>query len=228
MVVKRRLEDSPAEEDEQQPGSPSQQQQISIRRRNVNPDELTVKQLERVLKNRQAAQASRERKRTYVSELEASRDLLQAEAVELRSRVQVLEQEKSALSSQVSHLKAEFEELKAFILSDPKGLAGVLDKSIVFPSSASPAAALALRPTDPPAINVLYAASSPSIKLADHPFLGSCRLTQLPLSARTQVAAGSMKKERPGSLMDSTSRLPPRHLKTSSCWTTLQQLAMMA
>lgn len=90
---------------------------ISIRRRHIDPSELTPKQLERVMKNRQAAQASRERKRAYVTELEASRDRLQSEALELRVRVNVLEKEKSCLSNQVSQLKAEFEELKALFLS---------------------------------------------------------------------------------------------------------------
>lgn len=196
MTTKRRYEDSKEDHVAAHPGSEysdhddvcdEASDKITIRRRHIDPSELTPKQLDRVLKNRQAAQASRERKRAYVAELESSRDLLQAEASELRSRVQVLELEKSALANQVSQLKSEFEELKTLLLLQstnpmqgvPKALAGVLDRSSFGSPTANP---MTLHPTDPPAITVLHATPSPSIKQVDHHLLGSCRLTQVPLS----------------------------------------------
>jgi len=103
---------------------------ITFRRRRIDPTELTPKQLDRVMKNRQAAQASRDRKRAYVTELEASRDRLEEEARELRVRVRDLEQEKDQLADEVCQLRGDFEELKKMMLCqlDPKEQAGLLDR----------------------------------------------------------------------------------------------------
>lgn len=244
MTTKRRYEDTREDHSPSSHGSDDSDHdgagdeasdKITIRRRHIDPSELTPKQLDRVLKNRQAAQASRERKRAYVSELEASRDLLQVEAVELRSRVHTLELEKSALASQVSQLKNEFEELKALLFLQspcpgvPKALAGVLDRRP--PGSANASADhMALHPTDSPAKFVLHAAPSPLIKQVDHQILGSRRLTLLPLSARnhwlrqraplTLSLLLKSKPSPPGFLMECSQRRP-RPSTSSSCLTTL-------
>lgn len=94
----------------------AQQQHVTLTRRPVDPTQLTPKQIERVLKNRQAAQASRERKRAYVTELEESRDRLRMEAQELRQRVVILERDKSKLMNEVDTLRAEFDELRRLLI----------------------------------------------------------------------------------------------------------------
>lgn len=219
MTTKRPNEDSDA--------SP-----ITIRRRHIDPSELTPKQLDRVLKNRQAAQASRERKRAYVTELEESRDLLEEEAAQLRERVMVLEGERSVLADEVSLLRAEFAELKNILLSTTSSadlqlpvrshLSSVPSVPCV-PTTHSLAPFRATRmgpcPTAKPAINVLHAAFSPficteadNIIHRDDLNLESRRLTQLPLSKQNHCVAGSERdwmkvkgRRMDGSLMASTS-----------------------
>lgn len=178
-----------------------QEEPLTIRRRQIDPTELTPKQLNRVLKNRQAAQASRERKRAYVDELEESRERLQAEATELRTRVQSLERDKAALASQVDQLKCEFDDLRALLLGrlGPKAAEGV-EASGLLSHTAAPAAGegrglardddlfpsdacfrMTDRPTANPATNV-RGASLPLIN-SDRSFLGG-RRAAMPPSAR--------------------------------------------
>lgn len=161
---------------------------ITFRRRRIDPTELTPKQLDRVMKNRQAAQASRDRKRAYVTELEASRDRLEEEARELRVRVRDLEQEKDQLADEVCQLRGDFEELKKMMLCqlDPKEQAGLLDRLRAPRAGVVPCGGMvSSRMTDSLAMNcVLQAAASPSVKDSDHPHLGCRLLTLLPLSIR--------------------------------------------
>jgi len=81
-----------------------------------NP-EFTNKQRKRAIKNRQSAQASRERKRLHVAELEKSRDSLSGETMMLRSRVSTLEMEKENLSMELCNLKEQFKKLKQLVLA---------------------------------------------------------------------------------------------------------------
>ncbi|PJF18688.1 hypothetical protein PSACC_01512 [Paramicrosporidium saccamoebae] len=74
------------------------------------------KKRERAIKNRESAQASRERKRQYVSELEETRDTLKEESRNLRARVGALEYEKSSLMGELTVLKREFEQLKRLVM----------------------------------------------------------------------------------------------------------------
>ncbi len=176
---------------------------ITIRRRHVDPTELTPKQLERVLKNRQAAQASRERKRAYVTEVEESRDRLQEEANELLVRVNTLEREKTALHDQVNQLKSEFAELRALFLSRTSSS---LPLELNDSTSAVPQEGrMSHRPTDHPAKSVLTSTTSPSIRF-DHSFLGRRRLTVMPLSARPHRPTSS--KARPLLLKQARSLAP--------------------
>jgi hypothetical protein len=86
------------------PLSPPQEAPLDDRRR------------DRAIKNRESAQASRERKRQYVSELEETRDTLKEESRNLRARVGILEVEKSSLIGELTVLKREFEQLKRLVL----------------------------------------------------------------------------------------------------------------
>lgn len=215
--MKRRHDDTQADAsdstEEEQPGqwqdSALEACHVSPRRRLVDPSGLTPKQLDRVLKNRQAAQASRDRKRTYVTELEASNDRLKTEARDLRTRVHVLEREKVSLSGEVSQLKTEFDQLRALLLARLNSPTQPAADELVdeqqqqqhSPTHVAPgpepqlpaathralasAAGLALRPADSPATRVHRAGSSPSIRLADH-LLGARRDTNQQLPARSQ------------------------------------------
>lgn len=170
---------------------------VSIRRRRIDSTELTPKQLTRIMKNRQAAQASRDRKKNYVTELEASKEQLETEAVTLRHRVEILETEKCSLSSQVCQLKSEFEQLRALILGRNASFSAdqLVDEQLLsnkpsVPQSPSSSVVeldirMDLRPTATPATTVPPATSSPSIIIVDHqPTLGSRRATMPPLSVQ--------------------------------------------
>jgi hypothetical protein len=66
-----------------------------------------LKAIQRVLNNRRSAQASRERKRRYLSELEMNRSHLLNEAQALRQRIKQLEADKVALAQQIAQLRDE-------------------------------------------------------------------------------------------------------------------------
>ena len=74
------------------------------------------KRQERAIKNRESAQASRERKRHYMEELERDRDALTLETKSLRARVGVLEEEKSTLMNEMAVIKQEMEQLKQLVM----------------------------------------------------------------------------------------------------------------
>lgn len=69
----------------------------------------------RAIRNRQSAQASRERKRQYVQELESSRDALQAETRNLRARVHGLEYERGHLVEELARLRRDLEQLQGLV-----------------------------------------------------------------------------------------------------------------
>lgn len=178
---------------------------ITLSRRPVDPSKLTPKQMERVLKNRQAAQASRERKRAYVTDLEQSRDYYQKEANELRHRVLVLEKDKSRLANEVDTLRSEFDELRRLLLSRQpideskffrENTARLNEKDVVVNDENVDGSRLLdhkgtegmnLRPTAHPAKKELYATSSPST-LRGHLLGAVGRLSTMPLSARNHYS----------------------------------------
>ena len=71
----------------------------------------------RAIKNRQAAHASRERKRRYLEELELNNRTLENESWTLRARVETLEHEKSELRATLTTLQSDIEQLKQMILT---------------------------------------------------------------------------------------------------------------
>lgn len=180
---------------------------VTSRRRVVDPSSLTPKQLDRVMKNRQAAQASRDRKKAYVTQLEASNNRLKTEAHDLRTRVHVLEKEKDCLSGEVSQLKSEFEQLRALLLARLQAPIPAAEELVDERHSSAHAAPLnpvvegyrahglasdaALRPADTPATRVYRPGSSPSIRIADH-LLGARRVTTQQLPSRSQQQPATM------------------------------------
>jgi hypothetical protein len=190
---------------------------VTLSRRPVDPSKLTPKQMERVLKNRQAAQASRERKRAYVTDLEQSRDYYQKEANELRQRVVVLEKDKSRLANEVDTLRSEFDELRRLLLCRQpideskffrESTAKVNEKDVDVNDENDDGSRLLdhkgtegmnLRPTAQPAKNELHAASSPSA-LRGHLLGAAGRLSTMPLSARKHYSGPA------------GYQTPPRHL----------------
>lgn len=67
--------------------------------------------MDRMMRNRAAAQESREKKRRYVAELEERNKFLQAENEELNSRMQVVEKENAVLSGKFEALSAQLKAL---------------------------------------------------------------------------------------------------------------------
>ena len=73
----------------------------------VTTQDGSLKAIQRMLNNRRSAQASRERKRRYLSELEMNRSHLITETQSLRQRIKQLEADKVALARQVAQLRDE-------------------------------------------------------------------------------------------------------------------------
>lgn len=73
------------------------------------------KQALRAVRNRQAAQASRNRKRRYLIDIEQHRAALFSENNQLRARIAELEEEKERLMGKVDDLKADFANMKSMI-----------------------------------------------------------------------------------------------------------------
>lgn len=168
-------------------------------RRHIDPASLTPKQLERILKNRDAAKNSRERQRTYVEQLERGNSQLLGQTADLRSRVLSLELEKRALSSEITQLRSDFNQLKDFLLNNSKRKESVNADQLVderlSPSASSPSLTqsqsyltpqMSLRPTEQSAKRVLQASPSPStsIEAGQNFYLGRYLATNEQLSAR--------------------------------------------
>lgn len=102
-------------------------------------DELRT--LARVMKNRQSAQASRERKRRYMRDLEMHRAHLLTESKLLRERVSALEDDKRLLMAEIRQLRADMTRLQS--PSRPSSVS-----SLSSPSSSSSASS---HPSFPPA-----------------------------------------------------------------------------
>ncbi|KAI5298570.1 hypothetical protein KEM55_003232 [Ascosphaera atra] len=77
------------------------------RKRAKTEDEKEQRRIERVLRNRAAAQTSRERKRLEVEKLENEKKKVEADNAVLLQRLAAMEQENMRLSQQVAHLSAE-------------------------------------------------------------------------------------------------------------------------
>jgi len=79
----------------------SVEQFLNRRKRKHTLEDKDQKQRERILRNRAAAQDSRDRKRRYVSSLEATNEQLKEQNDELTKRLKTVETENELLTAQV-------------------------------------------------------------------------------------------------------------------------------
>lgn len=86
-------------------------------------DEKEQRRIERVLRNRQAAQSSRERKRQEVEKLEGEKSAIETQNDELKQLLLAAEHEKFRLAQKNSKLMAELAALKGGSLSNRSSLA---------------------------------------------------------------------------------------------------------
>ncbi|GJJ78145.1 hypothetical protein EMPS_10504 [Entomortierella parvispora] len=80
----------------------------SRKRSAADPMDKDAKARERVLRNRAAAQESRDKKRKYVAEIEASNETLQEENCQLLKRLKTVESDNRSLSQRLETLTAQF------------------------------------------------------------------------------------------------------------------------
>lgn len=84
----------------------------SKKRPAADPLDKEAKARERVLRNRAAAQESRDKKRKYVAEIEASNESLQQENVQLLKRLKTVESDNLTLSHKLEALSAQFAQMQ--------------------------------------------------------------------------------------------------------------------
>ncbi|KAF9900699.1 hypothetical protein EC991_007016 [Linnemannia zychae] len=86
---------------------------INSRKRSaVDPADKEAKARERVLRNRAAAQESRDKKRKYVAEIEASNESLQQENCQLLKRLKTVESDNLSLHQRLETLTAQFAQMQ--------------------------------------------------------------------------------------------------------------------
>ncbi|KAF9387406.1 hypothetical protein CPC16_007068 [Podila verticillata] len=78
----------------------------------ADPLDKEAKARERVLRNRAAAQESRDKKRKYMAEIEASNESLQQENVQLLKRLKTVESDNVTLSHKLEALSAQFAQMQ--------------------------------------------------------------------------------------------------------------------
>ncbi|KAF1802584.1 basic-leucine zipper transcription factor [Mucor lusitanicus] len=88
---------------------------VSIKKSRLSLDDKDQKTKERILRNRAAAQESRDKKRRYVSDLEATNKKLTEENENANKRVKTLEQQNAILNSQLEAFTRQLANLQAQI-----------------------------------------------------------------------------------------------------------------
>jgi len=88
------------------------QADIDIRKRAKTEDEKEQRRIERVLRNRQAAQSSRERKRQEVEKLEGEKSTIEQQNELLKERLMATEHEKFLLTQKVAKMAAQMKGFK--------------------------------------------------------------------------------------------------------------------
>ena len=83
-----------------------------FRKRAKTEDEKEQRRIERVLRNRQAAQSSRERKRQEVEKLEGEKQSIEQQNAALKQQLMTVEHEKWLLRQQVAKMTAQMEAIK--------------------------------------------------------------------------------------------------------------------
>ncbi|MCJ1444730.1 MAG: hypothetical protein MMC23_005232 [Stictis urceolatum] len=84
---------------------PTPKTNLPPRKRAKTDDEKEQRRIERVLRNRQAAQSSRERKRQEVEKLEGERDVIHDENRQLKVRLMAAEEEKFSMRQQLAQMR---------------------------------------------------------------------------------------------------------------------------
>lgn len=97
--------------------SPSAQKKIvkskpMVKKSRLSLEDKDQKTKERILRNRAAAQESRDKKRRYVADLETSNERLQAENETMNKRIKVLETRNQSMSKQLSDFAQQIAELQ--------------------------------------------------------------------------------------------------------------------
>ncbi|KAF9199580.1 hypothetical protein BGZ49_010278 [Haplosporangium sp. Z 27] len=87
----------------------------NTRKRSSNPLDKEAKARERVLRNRAAAQESRDKKRKYVSDIEATNESLQEENSQLQKRLKTVESDNLALSQRLEALTEQFAQMQQLL-----------------------------------------------------------------------------------------------------------------
>ncbi|KAF8933505.1 hypothetical protein BGZ58_006292 [Dissophora ornata] len=92
----------------------------SSRKRSADPLDKEAKARERVLRNRAAAQESRDKKRKYMSDIETSNEHLQQENTQLLKRLKTVESDNQALSQRLEALTAQFAQMQQLLSQSVK------------------------------------------------------------------------------------------------------------
>ncbi|KAF9113671.1 hypothetical protein BGX27_001088 [Mortierella sp. AM989] len=87
----------------------------NYRKRSADPLDKEAKARERVLRNRAAAQESRDKKRKYVSDIESTNEALQQENSQLLKRLKTVESDNLALSQRLETLTAQFAQMQQLL-----------------------------------------------------------------------------------------------------------------
>ncbi|KAG1153847.1 hypothetical protein G6F37_009984 [Rhizopus arrhizus] len=106
----------------------------------VTLEDKDQKTKERILRNRAAAQESRDKKRRYVSDLESSNKRLEEENGQMKKKMKHLEEENMSLACQLESISKQFAALQAqikfntnptFLFNDFCGSARIVKKEII-------------------------------------------------------------------------------------------------
>lgn len=89
-------------------------------------DEKEQRRIERVLRNRQAAQSSRERKRQEVEKLEGEKSFIEQQNESLKERLMAVEHEKFLLAQKVAKMTAQLEAIKRGSLGTSRPISPLL------------------------------------------------------------------------------------------------------
>ncbi|KAJ3089013.1 hypothetical protein HK102_007401 [Quaeritorhiza haematococci] len=82
------------------------------KKRKLSPAEKEEKARERIIRNRAAAQESREKKRRYLQDLETSNQILEKQNQQLTERLQLVEDQNRKLMSHLEELSAQMKQLR--------------------------------------------------------------------------------------------------------------------
>ncbi|KAF9355317.1 hypothetical protein BGX26_006713 [Mortierella sp. AD094] len=154
------------------------------RKRSSDPLDKEAKARERVLRNRAAAQESRDKKRKYVADIEASNESLQEENSQLLKRLKTVESDNLALSQRLEALTVQFTQMQQLLSQSIKQN----QPGVGFCQSA----VLAKKDKRPRQTDILT--NSPQQKLAPHKgSLHSTTSNQAPPNKHQQVYSMTMK-----------------------------------